>query len=337
MLLYIGGVGGTGKSHLIRSFIYGMKILGREEEILLTASTGAAAAAIQGQTYHSALGMGIGTSSGKIQPSLRVKGFVQGKRAFLIDEVSMVSDRDLSCMDDQSTKLWGSAIDSEVIMGGVPLVVFFGDFKQFSPVTARPLWKTHDRSNRNLKMSAGREKWMRFDNVMFLTEQKRQADDLEFQGMLSRARSAALTDEDVMVLNAHTVRNRIANGETPPDIEIERENVKREAQNRRKLEVFARSRGQRIYLFPAKTYPPSSDKLRYHRKMLRVGEVGAWKGAGFLPYSKGMPTVLLDNVMTSKKLVNGTKGTTEGVAVAMEDSGRSSSTQVRQSRPRLTK
>jgi chromosomal replication initiation ATPase DnaA len=55
-LLYLGGVGGVGKTHLIKAFMFGLSIMRRHDDVLLTASTRAAAANVNGATYHSALG-----------------------------------------------------------------------------------------------------------------------------------------------------------------------------------------------------------------------------------------------------------------------------------------
>jgi hypothetical protein len=57
-LLYLGGVGGVGKTHLIEAFMFGLSIMRKHDDVLLTASTGAAAADVNGATYHSALGFG---------------------------------------------------------------------------------------------------------------------------------------------------------------------------------------------------------------------------------------------------------------------------------------
>ncbi|CZR69862.1 uncharacterized protein PAC_19762 [Phialocephala subalpina] len=56
-LLYLRGVGGVEKTYLVKAFLFGVSIIERQEDVLLTASTGAAAANIGGSTYHSALSL----------------------------------------------------------------------------------------------------------------------------------------------------------------------------------------------------------------------------------------------------------------------------------------
>jgi PIF1-like helicase len=54
---YIGGTGGTGKTHLIEAFLFGLAILDKLDGVLLTAPTGTAASHIGGSTVHAALGV----------------------------------------------------------------------------------------------------------------------------------------------------------------------------------------------------------------------------------------------------------------------------------------
>jgi hypothetical protein len=79
----------------------------------------------------------------------------------------------------------------------------------------------------------------------------RQAEDLVFQDLLQRARSATLTADDVATLNSCTTENRIANKETPPERAIIRLNRIREEANLVHLRAFAEARGQKICLFLA--------------------------------------------------------------------------------------
>ncbi|KFZ25248.1 hypothetical protein V502_00273, partial [Pseudogymnoascus sp. VKM F-4520 (FW-2644)] len=88
----------------------------------------------------------------------------------------------------------------------------------------------------------------------------RQAEDLVFQDLLQRARSATLTEDDVATLNSCTTENRIANGETLPDRAIILLNRIREEANLVHLQAFAEARVQKIYLFPARNDAPTGTK-----------------------------------------------------------------------------
>ena len=55
--MYLGGMGGTGKTQVIRALSQFFEQLGRRHEFLLLAPTGTAASLIGGSTYHYALGI----------------------------------------------------------------------------------------------------------------------------------------------------------------------------------------------------------------------------------------------------------------------------------------
>ena len=59
LLMYLGGMAGTGKSRVIKAITYFFEKLESSIEIALLAPTGSAAALIGGSTYHSFLGMAL--------------------------------------------------------------------------------------------------------------------------------------------------------------------------------------------------------------------------------------------------------------------------------------
>ena len=79
----------------------------------------------------------------------------------------------------------------------------------------------------------------------------RQAEDVLFQSILERARTALMTEEDVAILNSQTVAARVARGEDPPDRAVIRINQLREDVNLTQLEIFAKKNKEKIYLFLA--------------------------------------------------------------------------------------
>jgi ATP-dependent exoDNAse (exonuclease V) alpha subunit len=317
-LLYLGGVGGVGKTHLIKAFIFGLSITQKHHDVLLTASTGAAAANINGATYHSALALYGNRPVGE-PTKLRLAH----KKIFIIDEVSMVSLEALIQLNDRCNAIWDHDRQSSTILGGLHIVIFLGDFNQFTPVGGRALWNQN--ANGHLLMQAGRFIWSHFNKVVFLTEQMRQSEDLPFQAMLERARSGTLTEDDVTVLNSQTIAARIARGKVPPDRSVIRANRLREQVNLQQLEIFAQKRKQKIYLFPARHHAPKVaglDRADLLKMMFQVGEVGTLKGPGFVAFTRGMPVMLLQNTNTSAGLVNGMTGTAEEAVLDKAIQGR---------------
>lgn len=313
LLLYIAGIGGTGKTHLIKAFLLGMNIINRGHEIILAASTGSAASNIGGCTYHSALGLGIGNNVPPTTDESRRR--VRGCRVLIIDEVSLVSKKELLRIEKKCRGLWSVRPDNDSVIGSLPLVILLGDFHQFPPVGGIALWKTPRNNN---EIDEAKTLWNKFNRVIILTDQMRQADDIEYQGMLTRARGSCITQADVDQLNEQTIEKRLARGDKMPDIQIIKHNATRQEINREQLEAFAKRTQQRIYMFPAKmdtTKETGLIRTEITQYMLSTGETTGWKGPGFFLYCKGMPAVLLTNQNTAAGLVNGTPGTIEEIII----------------------
>ena len=310
-LLYLGGIGGVGKTHLIRAFMFGLSILRKHSDVLVTASTGAAAANIDGATYHSALGFG---NNGNQPLRQATRSRLSHKKIFILDEISMVSLENLIQINERCNAIWDLNRDSNTVFGALPVIIFLGDFNQFRPVRGHAIWS--QAINELAVLQSGKAIWSRFTRVVFLTEQMRQAEDPALQDLLQRARSATLTEDDVATLNSCTTENRLANGEVPPERAIIRLNRIREEANLVHLRAFAEKRGQKIYLFPARHDAPAGtnlDPLALLRMIYHVGEEGYLKGPGFFAFTKGMPIMLQQNTNTYAGLVNGMRGTAEEV------------------------
>ena len=130
-LLYLGGVGGVGKTHLIKAFMFGLLIIRKHDDVLLTALTGAAAVNVNDATYHLALGFG----NNRNQPVRHTtRSRLSHKKIFILDELSIVSLENLAQVNDQCNSIWDLNRASDTVFGGLPIVIFLGDFNQFKPV-----------------------------------------------------------------------------------------------------------------------------------------------------------------------------------------------------------
>ena len=88
-----------------------------------------------------------------------------------------------------------------------------------------------------------------FKDVVVLDEQMRQYQDVEYHQLLRRVRNATVTQADVDLLNTMVATQL----ESQPDHMgtcIVRTSRLRHAINRLQIERFARSRGQKIFIFP---------------------------------------------------------------------------------------
>lgn len=93
-------------------------------------------------------------------------------------------------------------------------------------------------------------------------------------------------------------------------------NVLRHHINLVQMEHFARSRTQRIYVFPAQHSRVKSLSPLYLEDLLQQSDQGTlipFQGLFF--YTLGMPAVLLANICTLLGHVNGTRGDPSGIVV----------------------
>jgi hypothetical protein len=312
MLLYVGGEGGTGKSQVIKAIVAGMDLIHRKSEVILMAPTGAAGYNIGGNTYHTSLGLSIAKKQ-KPTVSNRVRKLWSKKTIMIIDEISMMNLTSLGTINNQCKIARSLDRNSPDLFGGLPIVIFMGDFYQFPPIQGRALWR--EPKHGNDEDVNGQIIWHQFKKVIMLDEQMRQAEDAKFRELLGRARDAALTEEDLATLNRKVITSLFM-----PELEgattVVKLNVLRHHINLVQMEHFARSRNQRIYVFPAQHNRVKSLSPLYLEDLLQQSDQGTlipFQGLFF--YTLGMPAVLLANICTLLGHVNGTRGDPSGIVV----------------------
>ncbi|KAH6699886.1 hypothetical protein BKA61DRAFT_621230 [Leptodontidium sp. MPI-SDFR-AT-0119] len=203
------------------------------------------------------------------------------------------------------------------LFGGLPIVLLMGDFYQFSPVRGPALWQNPRQGND--EHANGRLIWHRFTNIIILDQQMRQAEDPIFHDMLTRARNATLTEDDLALLNSKTITSLLA-----PELEgattVVKMNTLRHHINRIQMEHFARSRSQKIYIFPAlhrrtKSTGHTNLRLRADDLLQQPDQGTKTPFPGLFLYTPEMPTVILTNVCTALGQVNGGRGIAVGIVV----------------------
>lgn len=316
-LLYAGGEGGTGKSQIIKAIVAGMDLVGRKDEVVLMAPTGAAADNIGGNTYHTSLGISINRSR-ETRMNSRVRRLWSRKTIMIVDEVSMLDLRMITVIDNQCKIAKALDRSSPDHFDGLPVVIFIGDFFQFPPVLGPALWKEPRRGIN--EDENGRLLWHQFKDVIILDEQMRQVEeDAPFRDMLSRARTGTLTEADRSFLNSKIVTSLVS-----PQLEdattVVKLNSLRHQVNRVRLEEFARSRCQSIYIFPAlhtrtKSTGPMNLRLRADDLLQQPDQGTKIPFPGLFLYTPNMPAVILTNICTPLGLVNGASGTAIGIVL----------------------
>ena len=203
--LFICGLGGTGKSHLISLLQESMRrFTNNPTPVIITAPTGVAAFNISGITFHRALSLPI-EHGRKIQYMPLAGGKLHILRmlwrnvtTIVIDEISMVSYQTLEFIHLRLNKIFGID-DFQTYFGGLN-VIATGDFYQLPPVSGLPVFS--DKAN----TSFGKHLWRDFFSFIELKTVVRQQDDILYRELLKNVRSGTPTESDVNTLLKHVHR-----------------------------------------------------------------------------------------------------------------------------------
>ena len=216
--MYLGGMGGTGKSQVIKALMSFFDERKENHRFIVTAPTGAAAALLNGSTYHSVLGI----SDGKFVNAnsiAQIRMRLDGVDYIFLDEVSMISCRDMYKISAQAAK---ARVVYDEPFGGINFI-FAGDFAQLPPArSGPPLYsggvgtQVHSGQTADGQESAiGKALWHQVTTVVILRQNMRQAtqtnEDAKLRTALENMRYRSCTTEDIAFL-----RTKIA-GKGPND------------------------------------------------------------------------------------------------------------------------
>jgi hypothetical protein len=323
LCLFVGGEGGTGKSRVIEAVVQLFARRRIAHRLLVTATSGTAAAGINGITIHSACKLSkdvgsnrsldrvtFGSSNLRIDSESRVVW--EERQMLIIDEVSMLGARTLHAVNEQLCMLRGSKED----FGGIPVVLFCGDFHQFRPVQERSILLSSSqipwdegrtfRVEQRHQHDKAHSLWRKFSTVVMLKEQLRAAADPCLQQLLARIRQGLGDQGDVDLLNSMCYQeDRQIPWEsgltvvTP--LNRNRWNLNIEAvlsfqkQHRRQLRIF-------ISEHKWKDGRPTEEEAAM---LLNVGDDSAITVPAIFMFVSGMPVVVNQNTHQGLKLVNG--------------------------------
>lgn len=179
------GPAGAGKSYLLSKFI---ELAGKDKKIAITATTGLAAAHLNGQTIHSWSGIGIGKELSEdyiyTMSKQRIKN-INNTDILIIDEISMLHDYNLD-MVNQAMKI---IRQSDEPFGGLQ-VILCGDFFQLPPVSKDGAGRFVTRSSAFVELKLA---------FCYLEEQHR-AEDYELTDILNSMRSGELKMKHLKLL-----------------------------------------------------------------------------------------------------------------------------------------
>ena len=307
---YVGGEGGTGKSRVIHAIKDMFRLKDSMHTLLLTGASGNAAALIGGVTLHSASNIGFDGNEPARNISEDEKLRWKNKTMLIVDEISQVGGLTLASVDSR-LRLYRE--DTHRAFGGIPIVIFFGDFFQFDPVLQTSLLlpgpKESDRQKpENLaKHLAAHKLFLQFTTVIILREQVRAAGCARLRGFLQRLRSGQQTELDFKRLC-----RRLYNQVSQPSfadglVAITPLNQDRWNLNMAAVVQWARAHGKHISIFAAKHDTVAGRRLRTEElcDVLRYGDDSQLPTPGLFFYAQGMPVVVTRNQLIGLKLVNG--------------------------------
>lgn len=195
LIMFLSGIGGTGKSEVIKAFIEfvkGIRIFFDwnydDDVIQVSAYTGAAVCQIpNGKTLHSTVGL--------MGPNKLTQEKIDSWKStmmLIIDEVSFLSEHILQ-KADKHMKVLKEVKD---IMFGGCHVIFVGDFFQILPVgSGQPLFKDN-----TLQFGA-------INKAIFLNVSHRFSDDQAYGEIMRRFRIGLVTKKDIKKINTRHIAN----------------------------------------------------------------------------------------------------------------------------------
>ena len=207
--MYIGGMGGTGKSQVIKAITLFFAERNESQRFLIVAPTGTAAALLAGSTYHSVLGINEKTGNASAKMLAQVRTRLTAVDYIFLDEVSMLSSHDLYRISAQLCKVMNK---HETAFGGINMI-FAGDFGQLPPAMGGENVSLYSRqigksatTVRAQEEAIGRALWHQVTTVVILRENMRQKtssdQDDKLRTALANMRYKDCTTEDIQFLHS---------------------------------------------------------------------------------------------------------------------------------------
>jgi len=199
--MYLGGIGGTGKSQVLKALSHFFAVRNESHRFIIVAPTGSAAALLGGSTYHYMFG--INEYSGNSNLS-QVRGRLAGVEYVFLDEVSMLSARDLYKISFQLCKVFNI---SEIPFGNLNML-FSGDFGQLPPAVGGEKVSLYSRvigaissNSKSQEEAIGKALWHQVTTVVILRQNMRQTnqstEDDQFRKCLENLRYKSCTTKDI--------------------------------------------------------------------------------------------------------------------------------------------
>ena len=307
--IFLSGGGGVGKTFTINTIYQGLvralRTPGSDPEkptVILTASTGKAAANINGTTLHSAFALPVKENKKKNvykRPSMErlnsLRSLYVNLKVIIIDEISMIGTY---CLNNLSCALQDIFQNHSEPFAGISILAV-GDLLQLPPVGDRPVFKPPAEGYEALAGCL----WTKMFKIHELTTIVRQQGDTQFAEILSRIRTGDHTDDDIQEL---TKLEQTDSDHFPNDtIHLYVTNKQVRSYNNQKLALLP---GPRVTI----TARDTKKDIHTNTTNVTVTSDNIYKTGGLpqsLTIAKGARFLLTKNIDIADHLVNGVIGT----------------------------
>jgi hypothetical protein len=334
--MYLGGMGGTGKSQVLKVLSYFFETRNESHRFTIVAPTGSAAALLGGSTYHYLFGINEYAKASNVS---KVKSRLEGVEYVFLDEVSMLSARDMYKISSQLSCVL-NVYDKP--FGGMNMV-FAGDFAQLPPAIGGENVSLYGRfigarasDKKSQEESIGKALWHQVTTVVILRQnmrqQKQSEDDNKFRTALENMRYKSCTLEDIIFLRSR-ISSKLPNRPSVTDKNfrdvsiITAKNIHKDEINRVGALRFAQETRQTLTDFYSEDSPKireeNIDKSTSRCKVLHVKEISdemqevLWNQlpsttdkhiAGKLSLCIGLPIMIRHNFATELCITKGQEG-----------------------------
>ena len=334
--MYLGGMGGTGKSQVIKALSSFFETRHEAHRFIIVAPTGTAAALLGGSTYHSMFGNNDRMSSNKIG---HIKAKLNGVDYVFFDEVSMLSARDLYRINTQLAKVFNI---SDVPFGGLNMV-FCGDFAQLPPAVGGEHVSLYSRTigtfatdKKSQEEAIGKALWHQITRVVILRENMRQKkqspEDANLRTALENMRYKSCTAADIKFLRTRissthpngSERSSICDANFRNISIITGTNLQKDEINRLGAIRFAQETNQVLTDFfsddSARVHSTDTDRSSNTKRVAEISnemQKALWEQqpsstdkqiAGKLSLCLGLPVMIRHNYATEKCMTRGQEG-----------------------------
>jgi len=324
--MFIGGPGGTGKSHVLDALREFFKSRKESHRFRLASFTGVAAKNIRGMTLHSALSL----NKRKKRNDKGLTELISMWRNvdyLFIDEVSMIGCNLMLQIHEALCE----AKENTLPFGGIN-IIFAGDFAQLPPVGDTRLY-SHINTNtvgvgKGQRNVFGKLLWLSIDTVVMLHQLVRQNSnsDKGFTDLLARLRHGNCNDDDFELLNSKILSCADTDWNNPIWAKapiIVSNNDTKDALNERSSRDFAHKSNQNLHLYYAMDKRMGNviddEELKSALHSYHSGKTE--QRLGILPLVEGMPVMICQNYDVEHGIVNGCTGTLKKVRYSVDENG----------------